>query len=227
MKGSARWLTAVSLLFGLGYPLLWALPLPPAAMIAVKGSAVGLLALAAALRARTANGGLLAALLALGATGDVLIEIDLAAGAAAFAGGHVVAIALYLRNRRAARPPDWAIAALLPVLAALLPALLLRGRPEAMPFTLYALLLGTMAATAWLSRFPRLVALGASLFLASDMLIALRMAGGVAELSLAIWLLYYLGQLMIFLGVSASLTAKRVGRGTTRERPACGSSMEG
>jgi uncharacterized membrane protein YhhN len=173
-------------------------------MIALKGAGVGLLALAAALRAKTTDGWLLAAVLALGALGDVLLEIDFAAGAAAFAAGHVAAIVLYWRNRSEIPPRRWSVAALLPVAAAALPALLLRGRPEAWPFTAYALLLGAMTAAAWLSHFPRLVALGASLFLASDMLIAARLAGGAPELGLAIWLLYYVGQLLIFLGVSSS-----------------------
>ena len=208
MTRSTRWLVALSLAFGLGYPLLWTQDLAPAAMIAAKGVGVGLLALAAALGARTADGWLLAALLALGAAGDVLLEIEFGAGAAAFAAGHLVSIALYLRNARAAPGGrDLGVAAMLPALAALIPAALLDGRPEAWPFVLYALLLGTMAGTALLSRFSRMVFVGALLFLASDMLIALRLAGGEAWLGLPIWLLYYLGQLMIFLGVKSSLPA--------------------
>jgi uncharacterized membrane protein YhhN len=212
MTARTRWLVALSLVFGLGYPLLWGLALPAAAMIAVKGAGVALLALAAASGARTLDGWLLAGLMALGATGDVLLEVDFAAGAAAFAAGHVPAILLYLRNRRAAGTLDWAVAALLPLCAGAIPALLLHPRPEAWPFAGYALLLGAMAATAWLSRFPRLVPLGAFLFLASDMLIAVRMAGGETWLGLPIWLLYYVGQLMIFLGVTSSLPAEPVGR---------------
>jgi uncharacterized membrane protein YhhN len=219
MRRIERLLVALSLLSGLFYPLSWGYGLAPEAMIAAKGAGVGLLALAAVLDARTPDGWLLALLLALGATGDVLLEIAFGAGAAAFAAGHVVSIALYLRNRRGAPARDWAVAALLPVCAAAIPALLLWGRPEALPFTLYALLLGAMAASAWLSRFPRgLVALGALLFLASDMLIAARMAMAARpfELGLAIWLLYYCGQFLIFAGVRSSLPAKPVGRGTTR-----------
>jgi len=206
MRRLRHLLVAISLVFGLGYPLLWSQPLSPAAMIGLKGAGVGLLALAASLSARKPDGWLLAALLALGAAGDVLLEIEFGAGAAAFAAGHVLAITLYWRNRRAGLGlRDGSMAALLPALAAAIPALLLRGRPEAVPFAAYALLLGAMAASAWLSRFPRLVALGALLFVASDMLIAVRMAGGMPELGLPIWLLYYLGQLMIYLGVSATL----------------------
>lgn len=218
MTGTARLLVASSLVFGLGYPLLWSQGLPPAAMVAVKGAGVGLLAVAAAWRARTADGWLLATMMALGAAGDVLLEIDFAAGASAFAAGHIVAIILYLRNLRPAPGLlDRAVAALLPAAATALPYFLLRERPEAVAFALYALLLGGMAAGAWTSRFPRrLVALGALLFLASDMLIAVRMAGGESWLGLPIWLLYYVGQLMIFLGVASSLPAKPAGRGTTR-----------
>ncbi|MEA3065428.1 MAG: hypothetical protein QOJ27_1880 [Sphingomonadales bacterium] len=217
MSGTARRLVGLSLLFGLSYP--WIrdhLPTPEIA-IALKGAGVGLLALAATLRARSADGWLLASVLALGATGDVLLEISLAAGAAAFAAGHAVAILLYRRNRRAkADQKDRTLAAMILLAAAAMPAFLLQGRPETVPFIAYALLLGAMAASAWLSRFSRLVALGALLFLASDMLIAVRMAGGETGLGLPIWLLYYLGQLLIFLGVTSSLPAEPAGRGTTR-----------
>jgi uncharacterized membrane protein YhhN len=205
MSGTARWLVAISLVFGLGYPWLWSVALPGAVMIALKGAGVALLALAAALDTRTRDGWLLAALLAFGAIGDVLLEIDIAAGAGAFAVGHFVAIILYLRNRRVPVALDLAMAGLLPIVAAVTPALLLWGRREAVPFIAYALLLGAMTGSAWLSRFPRLVPVGAMLFLASDMLIAVRLAGGETWLGLPIWLLYYLGQLMIFLGVRISL----------------------
>ena len=206
MTKTVRWLAAISLVFGLGYPLLWLQPLAPAAMIAVKGAGVGLLACAAAWNARSADGWLLAAVMAFGAAGDALLEIDIAAGASAFAAGHIVAIILYLRNLRAAAGPlDRAIPVLLPVAATALPYLLLRGRPETVAFILYAALLGGMAASAWTSRFPRLVPLGAFLFLASDMLIAARLGGGKEWLGLPIWLLYYVGQLMIFLGVTSAL----------------------
>lgn len=209
MRGRVGLLVAMSLVFGLSYPLLWD-HLPTAMDMACKGAGVGLLALAAALRKGNSNGRLLALILALGATGDVLLEISLAAGAAAFAAGHVVAIFLYRRNRRPkADQKDIAVAALIMAAAVAVPGLLLQDRPEAMPFIAYALLLGAMAASAWLSRFPRgLVAAGALLFLVSDMLIALRMASDIASLAPPIWLLYYVGQLMIFLGVITSPPAR-------------------
>jgi uncharacterized membrane protein YhhN len=216
--GRSTWLlVAMSLVAGLSYPQSWD-HLSMAADMTVKGAGVGFLALAAASRARSRDGRLLAGVMALGATGDVLLEISLAAGAAAFAAGHIAAILLYRRNKRAeADQTDMAIGALILLFAAGVSAFLLQGRPEAVPFTLYALLLGAMTASAWLSRFPRgLVALGAFLFLASDMLIALRMASGLAGLGPAIWLLYYVGQLLIFVGVTSSLPPKPAGRETTR-----------
>jgi uncharacterized membrane protein YhhN len=206
MRGAGWLLVALSLAFGLSYPLLWD-HLPPAMDMAWKGAGVGLLAAAAALSRGSSDGRLLALVLGLGAAGDVLLEISLAAGAAAFAAGHAVAICLYRRNRREETDQkDMAIAVSILLAAAAVPAFLLHGREEALPFTAYALLLGAMAASAGLSRFPRwLVAAGALLFLASDMLIALRMASDVANLAPPIWLLYYVGQLMIFLGVISSL----------------------
>jgi uncharacterized membrane protein YhhN len=213
--GRTAWLlVGMSILFGLGYPLLWD-HLPTPASIMMKGAGVGLLALAAASRARSRDGRLLAFLLALGAMGDMLLEISLAAGAAAFAAGHVVAILLYRRNKRAQTDQsDWAIGGLILLAAAGMPFILLQGRTEALPFTAYALLLGAMAASAWLSRFPRgLVAAGALLFLASDMLIAFRMGSDVAGLGPPIWLLYYVGQLLIFLGVASALPPREHGRG--------------
>ncbi|HEX8571121.1 MAG TPA: lysoplasmalogenase family protein [Allosphingosinicella sp.] len=207
MRATARLMVAMSLVAGTAYPLLWD-HLPDAADIAVKAAGVGLLALAALSRARDPDGWLLAALLALGAIGDMLLEISLAAGASAFAAAHVAAIALYRRNRRAGSDQkDLAVAFLILFAAVAVPGFLLYGRTEGGPFVAYALLLGAMAASAWLSRFPRaLVALGAILFLASDMLIAFRMASDAAGLGPPIWLLYYAGQLLIFLGVTSSLT---------------------
>jgi uncharacterized membrane protein YhhN len=218
MTGRTWLLVAMSLFFGLGYPLLRSVSSGPEAMIAAKGASVGLLALAAALRARDSDGWLLACVMALGALGDILLEIDFGAGAAAFAAGHIVAIGLYRRHPRiGVNPSQWTVAALMPAAAAIFPAFLLWGRPDAVPFIAYGLLLGAMAASAWLSRFPRrLVAAGALLFLVSDMLIAVRLGVGAQWLGLPIWLLYYVGQLMIFLGVTSSLPVKPAGRGTTR-----------
>ena len=218
MRSEARLLAAIGAAFGLLYPLLRLLELPHWAMIAAKGAGVGFLALAAARSARSLDGWLLVAVLGLGATGDVLLEIDFALGAASFALGHVAAIWLYLRNRRPGPSAlELGVAALPWALAVAGPWFLLEGRPEQAAFAGYGLVLGAMAASAWLSRFPRkLAAAGALRFGASDLLIAARlgMATRPAGLGLAIWYLYFAGQLLIYLGVSGALAGRVEGERT-------------
>lgn len=210
MRGLVAILGA-SIAVALLYPLLWSPGAASALEIAVKGTPVALLALAAALRARSLDGWLLAAVMALGATGDVLLEVAFTAGAAAFALGHVVAMWLYLRNRRES---GLAIPAAIFLFALVTPSLLLPPGADRIGFTVYASLLGAMAAAAWLSRFPR-ARLGALLFLASDMLIAWRMGWPDRPLwlGLAIWWLYYAGQLLVWLGVTISPEAPKARRG--------------
>jgi uncharacterized membrane protein YhhN len=207
-------LRTASLVAGLAYPMLWNVGAPPAALIALKGSAVGLLALIAARQARSTDGWLLAAIMAFGALGDVLLEIWFEAGVAAFAAGHVIAIALYRRNRRTETTPSQkAVAALLPLFGLTMPFLLLGGHPQVIGLAAYSLLLTLMAAAAWLSRFPRRqTGLGAVLFVISDTLIAARMGplAGVELVSYAIWLLYFFGQVLIFVGVNGTLREKAI-----------------
>ncbi len=181
-----------------------------AAMIAWKGSGVALLALWAASKARNVDGWWIAAVLALGATGDVLIEaIGLSAGAVAFLAGHVLATVLYLRHRRA---EPWAKAApmalgrliVIPVLAFVFPT----DRSLAPVIALYATGLGAMAASAWMSDFPRnRVSLGALLFAVSDLLIFARLGplAGSWLPGLLIWPLYFGGQVLIAVGVVGAL----------------------
>jgi uncharacterized membrane protein YhhN len=203
-------LLAASLLFGLGYPLLWNAGLADGVVIAIKGAGVGFLALLAATQARSTDGWLMAVVMTFGALGDVLLEIEFEAGVAAFALGHIAAIALYRRNRRAASTTSQrTLAAALPLFGIAMPLVVLgSGNPQLPGLVIYSLLLTLMAASAWLSRFPRYrTGLGAVLFVVSDTLIAARM-GPLADalwVGYVIWLLYYVGQLLIFLGFSATL----------------------
>lgn len=174
-------------------------------IVAWKGTGVALLAIYAALAARSADGWLLAAVMALGALGDVLLDINFTAGAASFAVGHMVAIALYLRHRRATLTGSQAALGFVLAVGTPLISWLLTHRPDV---TGYAVLLGAMAGSAWTSRFPRYrTGLGAVLFVASDLLIFARMGplAGSALASIAIWALYYGGQLLITLGVTQTL----------------------
>jgi len=183
-------------------------------VIAWKGAGVALLALWAASRAASADGWLIAAVMALGAVGDVLLDaVGMAAGAAAFLAGHVVAILLYLRNRRATLTPSQRALGLLvaPLTVAITVAFTLSSG-QAVTVAVYAIVLGIMAATAWTSRFPRYcVGLGAMLFVASDLLIFSRagpLAGSFVP-TLLVWPLYFAGQALIAGGVVGTLKADR------------------
>lgn len=145
-------------------------------------------------------------MLALGATADMVLELDFVAGAAIFALGHVVASALYLRHRRPGLGPrDLALAGLY-IGGVILLAARLASAEMAAAVAVYALFLAAMAAAALLSRFP-LAAAGALLFVASDLLIFARMErlAGVAAISFAIWWLYFAGQALVARGVLARL----------------------
>lgn len=212
----ARLALAGAVLGAASYMVAWPLHLPAAVEIAWKGSGVGLLAVYAALRARSADGWLIVAVMALGALGDVLLDaIGMTRGALAFLAAHLVAVALYVRNLRPqfGWPDKLAAATLVPAVVAaafLLPS----DRGAAPGIALYALGLAAMAATAWLSRFPRpLTGLGALMFAASDLLIFARAGplAGLAWVSFAVWIFYFAGQAMICLGVVRTLAEGQPG----------------
>lgn len=200
---------ALALAAGISYPLGWLLALPPALGIAWKGAGVGLLAVWASRQGRSTDHRLLALVLLLGAAADMLLEIAFVGGAALFALGHVVAITLYLRNRRARL--GWAdAAAAIALLAGTVLLSMALVPPAWMPAVgTYAAFLGAMAAAAGLSRFPLAFA-GALLFLLSDLLIFARMgpAAGAAGIDHAIWWLYFAGQALIAVGVARRLDLK-------------------
>ena len=110
----APWLLRAAVFAGLSYVAVWGLGFGPTVMVIWKGAGVALLALWAATQARDQDGWLLAAVMAFGAAGDVLLEVaGLMTGAAAFAVGHVIAIWLYARNRRASLTPSQRMLAVL------------------------------------------------------------------------------------------------------------------
>ena len=201
---------AAAILGGASYVASWGLHLPLAASTAWKGSGVALLALYAALKARNRDGWLICAVMGFGTLGDMLIEaLGLVAGALGFLAGHLIAIGLYWRNRRPATSPSQRLLAAVIVPATVVTAFLLPAdRAGAPGVAVYALGLSAMAATAWLSRFPRYrVGVGALMFVASDLLIFAR-AGplhAAAWIGLAIWGLYFVGQVLVCLGVTRSL----------------------
>jgi len=208
------WLFLVALVVGFAYWLGGQAVVDHAIVIAFKGAGVGLLTIWAAINARGRDGWLIVLVLGFGTLGDVLIEaVGLVPGAQAFLAGHVVAIVLYLLNRRRKLSASQAALGLallvgVPLIAWLLPA----DRSAAPGVALYAVGLGAMAATAWTSRFPRYqVGIGAVMFVLSDLLIFARMgplAHSVLPGSL-IWPLYFGGQLLIAGGLVTTIVRRR------------------
>ncbi|UVO53230.1 lysoplasmalogenase [Sphingomonas sp. SUN039] len=205
-----RRIFAAALVAGTSYLLAGPLGVAGPVAIAWKGAGVALLALWCALQARDRDGWLIAAVMAFGALGDVLLEaVGLTAGAFAFLFGHLIAAHLYGRNQR----PVWtrtqrALAVTL-ALATPLIAWVLTYRIDIVP---YAFWLGIMAATAWVSRFPRYrVGLGAVMFVASDLLIFAKLGplAGSPVPGLLIWPLYFGGQVLIARGITQTLAQDR------------------
>jgi uncharacterized membrane protein YhhN len=210
----SRWVLFAALLAGISYglapPVALAVgappPLPDWAFVVWKGAGVTLLALWALIAAPGRDGRWLALLLAFGAMGDMLLETHgLVVGALAFLAGHLVAIALYARHRRADLTRADLVGGLIFVIAvAGFSFALSADRALAPGVALYSAGLGAMAAMAWLSRFPRaLTAAGALMFVVSDLLIfarAGRPALDILPMGLAVWGLYFAGQTLIALG---------------------------
>lgn len=174
-------------------------------LILIKGTAVAFLAIYALARGWGADARLLALYLGLSALGDMALELYFTAGGAFFFLAHIVAISIFLRNRREQPTGSQkaAGAGLLigtPIIAWLLTMDAAIG--------LYGLALGGMAAGAWLSRFPRYrVGSGAVLFVISDFLIFARIGGKIDPViaDWLVWPIYFVGQLLICTGVIQSL----------------------
>lgn len=208
MKSPLLFLAA--LVAGISYMGSWALPIPDAAAIAWKGAGVGLLATWASRQGMTLDHKLLAIVLTLGATADMVLEVNFMAGAGIFALGHLVAVVLYIRNRRSGTGVRDASLGALFIAGNMALAFHLASADWAPPVALYTLFLAAMAATALASRF-QLAAIGALLFLASDHLIFARMdsLSGARWADFTIWALYFGGQVLIAWGVQKGLAQDR------------------
>jgi hypothetical protein len=192
------------------YYLRWG-PWPELYLIPLKGAAVALLSLYLWQRHSSPDARLMAWAFGAAALGDMAMEIefDRTISGLLFFAYHVMALGVYLRNRRArlAATQKAAVVALLlltPVIAWSMPA----DRAQAPSLALYALALGAMAAGAWASVFPRYrVGAGAVLFLLSDVLLFAELGpleGNIVP-QILVWPVYYLGQLLIATGVAQTL----------------------
>ncbi len=192
------------------YYLRWS-TFPELYLVPVKGAAVGLLALYLWQRHSGPDARLMAWAFGAAALGDVVVEIefDRAISGLLFFACHVLALGVYVRNRRAKLSPSQkgavvAFLLLTPLIAWFMPV----DRSQAPNVAIYALALGAMAASAWASVFPRYkVGAGAALFVAADLLLFAEMgplANSMVPQVLA-WPLYYLGQFLIAVGVAQTL----------------------
>lgn len=175
--------------------------LPGPLFVVWKTSGVALLALWAFVIARNGDGRLFAVVLAFGALGDAVLEMSQAGGGAAFLVGHVLAFILYRRHRRR---DGQALALLIGFAIPVVAWLLTRD----VGVTIYASGLGAMTGSAWGSRLPRhYVALGASLFAVSDLLIFSRfhVLHDSPVPGLLIWPLYFGGQALVAWGAARAL----------------------
>ena len=182
---------------------------PELYLIPVKGAAAALLAVYLWMRHSSPDARLMAWAFGAASLGDMAIEFGRTAGGLLFFAYHVMALGVYLRNRRESLAPSqkWAAAAMLlltPLIAWSMPA----DRAEATNLALYGLALGAMAASAWASAFPRYrVGAGAVLFLVSDLLLFAELGplqGSIVP-QIMVWPLYYLGQFLIATGIAQTL----------------------
>ena len=213
------WLMA-SVIAALAYYFLQDNPIGEVWLMLIKGSAVGFLAIYALRRAPGADGKLLAVVMAICAVADAAIQLSLFAGGALFAIAHLVAMGLYIRNRRQTTSISQKLLAAALIIGAPAVSYLLTDRQDVFQ---YSIILGLMASFAWISRFPRYrVGLGAVLFVVSDWLIFSRDTPSEMLFSFAsttfsvpdllIWPLYFAGQLMIATGVTQTLRGETPAR---------------
>lgn len=183
--------------------------LPEIYLVPIKGCAVSFLALYASMRHSSRSARILTAALIAGAVGDMAIEFDLRAGAAAFFVFHVLALVVFLRNRgEPLEGRDSLIFILLLLATPFIAYLLPYDDRVSLPAAIYALALGAMAAGAWASNFARLrVAAGAMLFIVSHLLIIAEMGplSGSAVPQYLVWPIYYLGMFLITVGIVTTL----------------------
>lgn len=170
----------------------------------LKGGACAFLAVYAWQRHRSIEAKLIALYLALSSLADMALEVWFEVGGALFFAAHLAGISLYLQCRRHHTTASQKLFAAVLLLATPFICWQLSGEPA---IGLYGAALGGMAASAWLSRFPRYrVGVGAVLFVVSDLLIFARIGGRLEDAAdLLVWPVYFIAQFMIGTGVVRTL----------------------
>ncbi len=177
-----------------------------------KFASVGTLALYAMSVARNRDGWVIALVMLLSAVSDVLIvTIGQVPGAISFIIADLIAITLYYRNLQLNLSVRHYLISVAAVSASVFLAYILpANREEALGIAIFTIPLACMTAFAFLSTFPRIVGFGAALVLFSDLLIFARL-GPLAAMPMgaeAVWLLYFVGEIFVVVGVTRALRAK-------------------
>ena len=199
----------LSIAAALAFYYLRASQLPELYLIPLKGSAVALLAVYAFLRHASPDARLYVWALGAAALGDMALEVDVTIGALFFLLHHVLALGVFLRNRRGPLTGvhSWVVGVTLigvPLIGYLLPY----DQDAKWQTALYALAVGAMAAGAWASNFPRYrVGAGAMLFVLSDFILFAETGplSGTQWPQILVWPIYYLGMFLICTGVIQTL----------------------
>ncbi len=186
------------LLLGTVYDQSGALKLETGTRLMVKGGTTLIAALLAAYGALTGGGlpaWIICAGIAVCALADVLLEKVFLAGMACFALGHALYIAAFLLMRPVKPVNIWVFAGLAVVCLAVMVGL--RGRLSPWPaYLLYGLIISAMAAMS-IGQKP-VAAVGAILFLLSDMVLAFRLAGMAPDpWGRVVMIVYYGGQYLL------------------------------
>lgn len=179
---------------------------PGLALLALKAAPLLLLAVYAVLRHRGNDTRSLAGMLALQGIGSAAMDYAPLIGLNVLLLAYLIGLGLFLAHRRAVMDGGRKASALALTLGT--PALCFFAAERAgvgVPLFL-GLALGGMAASAWISTFPRSrVGLGAALVVAGNVLGIAALGGVAPAIALAAWPLFYIGNLMLASGVTGEL----------------------
>lgn len=208
-----RIILLVAIMIGLSHVITFSSPTDETLKFVWKFASVGTLALFAALCARNLDGWLLVGVMLFSALSDIfLVTIGEMPGALSFIVADCLAIWLYCRHLRTGiGAPAIIFTGVFIIAAAGLAYILPADRTQALGIAIFTIPLAAMAAFAVLSRFPiYLVGLGATMVLSSDLLIFARM-GVLRDMAAGaeiVWLLYFVGEVLVAIGVTRALRLK-------------------
>ena len=205
-----------SLAAAIAYYLLKDARFPGGYLMVIEAASVLLLALYALLRHGSGHARMIAGAMALGAIGVVALELHVYIGTLALVAGLGLLIGVFIQNRRETASGSQKIAATaLLLLTPLIAWFMAAGHPAQATAATFGLAVGGMAASAWVSVFPRYrVGAGATFYVASSLISIAGMGplGDSEAGNLLAWPLFYLGHFLICTGAIQTLRGDRAAR---------------